>query len=51
MKITVQLVQDTLNYLETCPHGQVKALVRQWMEAVGQPDEVKPEETSDGTGT
>ena len=48
MKIDLQLVQDTVNYLETCPHGEVKGLVKRWVDTVNQPvDDIKPEKEPD----
>jgi hypothetical protein len=43
MKIDLGLVQDTMNYLVTCPWKDVNGLVAKWNETVNQPD-TKPEE-------
>ena len=52
MTIDLQLVQDTINYLETCPHGEVKGLMSRWIATVSQPEvkpeDVKPEEPING---
>jgi hypothetical protein len=47
MTIDLQLVQDTVNYLETCPHGEVKDLVQRWIDTVNPKLDVKPEKEPD----
>ena len=46
MTIDLKLVQDTINYLETCPHGEVRVIMDRWMQTVSQP-ESKPEKEPD----
>jgi hypothetical protein len=39
MKIEIKLVQDTLNYLSTCPWAQSNELIVRWNEALKQEKE------------
>jgi len=44
--IDINLIQKTMNYLASCPYGQVKELVAEWEQSL-KPEEIKKEPEPD----